>query len=94
MGAPEASATYKKFIWKFDEEMPQEWIELLQDIHKIWKQNLINGPVDHCSSIRALVRGELLTTFKAALDEARMSEDKTVGQITTDHVESLLKSHH
>ena len=92
VGAPETSATYKKFVRKFEEGTPHEWIKLLHSMREIWKQNSISGPVDRCLTVRALVRGELLTTFEATLDEKRMTEDGTMGSILMVHVEEALQA--
>ena len=92
VGALETSATYKKFMQKFNKGILQEWIKLLHDMREIWKQNSINGPVDCCSTVRALVRGESLTTFEAALDKARMTDKGTVDQMTVNHIETSLEA--
>jgi hypothetical protein len=34
--APADSATYKKYIRKFEEGTAQEWIDLQRDINEIW----------------------------------------------------------
>ena len=71
VGGPAGGATYKKYVRKFEEGNPQEWIDVRQDIKEIWTQNSIAGGTDRASTIRALLRGESLTAFETALQEAR-----------------------
>ena len=74
-GGP-ATSTYKKYVRKFEEGTPQQWIELLKDFDEIWQQNSINGGVDRTAMVRSLLRGDSLTAFNTALkDERRPTED-------------------
>jgi hypothetical protein len=44
-------------VRKFKEEgTPQEWIDLLKDLNKIWTQNLMTGGMDWASTMRAVVK--------------------------------------
>jgi hypothetical protein len=43
VNAPAGSATYKRYIRKFEEGTAQEWIDLQRDINEIWVQNAITG---------------------------------------------------
>ena len=47
------------------------WIDLSKDIDEIWGQNSINGPTDRISTIKTLLKGESLTAFSVALEDAR-----------------------
>jgi hypothetical protein len=77
VNAPAGSATYKKYIRKFEEGTAQEWIDLQRDINKIWVQNTITGGTDRASTTRAaLLRGESLTSFEASIEEARRNNDE------------------
>jgi hypothetical protein len=67
VNAPTGSATYKKYIKKFEEGTAQEWIDLRRDIQEIWVQSTIMGGTDRASIARALLRGESLTRFEASL---------------------------
>ena len=73
-GQPAGLTTYKKFVWVFKENTPQMWIDLSRDIDKIWGQNSINGPTDRISTIKTLLKGESLTAFSVALEDARRPE--------------------
>lgn len=74
VGQAESGTKYKKFVRKFEEGGPQEWIDLLKDLHEIWTQNSMNGGQDRAATVRALVAGETETTFDAAFQEARTDE--------------------
>ncbi len=74
-GGP-AGQTYKKYVRKFEEGTPQQWIDLLRDVEEIWTQNAINGGTDRTATIRSLLRGESLTAFNTALEEARVPEEE------------------
>ena len=71
VGQADAGTKYKKYVRKFEEGTPQMWIDLLRDIEEIWTQNSMGGGTDRASTVRALVRGESLTAFEAALQTAR-----------------------
>ena len=67
VGQPADATKYKKHVRKFEEGTPQEWIDLLRDLDKIWMQNSITGASDRTSSVQALVRGESGVTFDVTL---------------------------
>jgi hypothetical protein len=75
VNAPTGSATYKKYIRKFEEGTTQEWIDLQRDIQEIRAQNTITGGTYRASTARALLRGESLTNFEASLEEARRNDN-------------------
>jgi hypothetical protein len=49
---------YKKFVRKFQEGSPQEWINMLKDLDEIWTQNFMIGGTDIASTGRELVTAE------------------------------------
>lgn len=77
--------TYKKYVRKFEEGTPQEWIDLLRDFEEIWTQNNINGGADRTATVRSLLRGDSLTIFDNALEEAR-TEDGNELPLTAEMV--------
>jgi hypothetical protein len=88
-GQPAGSTTYKKFVRVFEEGTPQQWIDLIHDLEEIWTQNSVNGPTDRVSTIRALLKGESLTAFDTALEDARVDPDPNVQaplQLTLEHI--------
>jgi hypothetical protein len=92
VGQPASGTKYKKFVRKFEEGGPQEWIELLKDLDEIWSQNSMNGGQDRAATVRALVGGESETTFNAAFLEARQDAAGVEQPATTDHVQTALEA--
>ena len=90
-GAPATSSTYKKFVKRFEEGTPQEWIDLIRDYNEIWTQNSIGGGVDRASTVRSTVRGETLTAFETALDEARRDAEGNEQAVTPEMVDAALE---
>jgi Tfp pilus assembly protein PilE len=90
------SATYKKYIRKFEEGTAQEWIDLQRDIKEIWVQNTITGGTDRASTARALLRGESLTSFESSIEESRRNDvDGVAGvplQLDAEMVETTMTS--
>ena len=92
VGQPDAQSKYKKYVRKFKEGKPQQWIDLKRDINEIWTQNSVNGGTDRASTVRALIRGESLTAFESSLQDARTKEDGTFNQITAEHVDTAMEA--
>ena len=90
-GQPAGSTTYKKYVHVFEEGTPQQWIDVIKDINEIWTQNSINGPTDRTATIRALFKGESLTAFDTALEDARVSpmEEQPL-VLTNEHIQAAL----
>lgn len=61
------SGNYKKYLPLFDEGTPQEWIDIQKDFQELWTQNGMKTPADKMAIIKAVLRGETLTTFKAVV---------------------------
>jgi excinuclease UvrABC nuclease subunit len=53
VGQPSDATKYKKYVRKFQEGNPQEWINNLEEI---WTQNSMAGGTDRASIMRALLR--------------------------------------
>ena len=87
--------TYKKYIRKFEEGIPQQWIELLKDFDEIWQQNSISGGADRTATVRSLLRGDSLTAFNTALEDERIPADANRTEplaITPDMVTKALEA--
>ena len=65
ISGPDGTGKYKKHLAHFDEGTPQEWIDTQWDIFEVWTLNGISDPVDKLAIVRAILRGETLTTFEA-----------------------------
>ena len=92
VGQPEHGTKYKKFVRKFEEGSPQEWIDLLKDLDEIWTQNSMNGGQDRAATVRALLSGESETTFNAAFQEARTDAEGVEVPATVEHVKTALEA--
>ena len=64
-----SGGTYKKHIALYNEGTPQEWIDVQRYIAEVWKQNHITQADDRMAIIKALFKGETLTTFEASIEE-------------------------
>ena len=94
-GAPAGSTTYKKAVRVFEDGSPQDWMDLLKNFNEIWKQNSVNGAHDRAATIMAALKGDSLTAFEAALDDARINPDGDGDAplvMTVDHIEIALKN--
>ena len=92
VGQPAGSTTYRKFVRKFEEGTPQQWIDLLKDLEEIWTQNSMTGGTDCASTVRALVRGESAIAFEASLADAMVDVEGVATRTTIDHVATALKA--
>ena len=92
VGQPSDATKYKKFVRKFEEGSPQEWIDMLKDLEEIWTQNSMTGGTDRASTVRALVRGESAVAFETALQDCRVTAEGETVPISTEHVQESLKA--
>jgi hypothetical protein len=61
----------------FEEGSPQQWIDI------------VNGPSDRTSTIRALLKGESLTAFETTLEDVRVDPDPNANALqalTIEHI--------
>ena len=63
------AGSYKKHLALFDEGTPQQWINTQKDVMEVWTQNAIKDATDKLAIVRAVLRGESLTTLDAAITE-------------------------
>src|SRR6476620_11008692 len=73
---------YKKYIPQFDDGTPQAWIDLEKDITETWTQNKIFSPTDRMAIVKALLRGETLTTFEASVAEGQKDAGGQIKDLT------------
>jgi hypothetical protein len=92
VGQPSDATKYKKYIRKFEEGNPQEWIDMLRDLEEIWTQNSMTGGTDRASTVRALVHGESAVAFETALQDARRAEDNQISPISVENVNQALNA--
>lgn len=82
--------TYKKYVRKFDEGTPQQWLDLLEDLEEIWTQNGVKEGKDRVATVRSVLRGDSLNNFNSSIDEEKDPDDSSV--ITIGMVNKALKS--
>ena len=92
-GAAAGSTKYQKNMRTFEEGTPSEWIEVLQGVREIWKQNGVNGPSDRAATLAAILKGESKTCFDASLDDARINPDDEENpfDLSIEHVLLVMK---
>ena len=83
-------STYKKYVKRFEEGTPQEWIDLLRDLEEIWRQNTIAEPQDRASIVRTVLRGDALTGFDTALDDVRTNDEGDLDPMSIKNVSDAL----
>ena len=74
----------------FEEGSPQR-LELVEEIRRVWTQKSTVGGFDRAATLRAVLKGETLVAFEAALDDAR-TDPETEAQtgISEEHVEKAI----
>ena len=83
------SQTYKKYVKKFDEGSCQDFIDFLEDIEEVWRQNSMTDPKDKLGVVRAVLKGESRVAFDASLSDQTDQESKAV---TNDMVDKAIKA--
>ena len=79
--------SYTKHVRLFEDGTPYEWIQLVQDVLEIWKQNQILTAANRIALVKTLLRGDSLTTFEAAIQTATApADDEEEEQPLTDEV--------
>lgn len=79
VGQPSDATKYKKYVRKFEEGNPQEWIDMLRDLEEIWTQNSMTGGTDRASTVRALVR--VRAQLRLRLPSKMPGQQKTVRSV-------------
>jgi len=91
-GSGPSGNTYTKYIKKFEDGSPKDWIELMEDFEEIWCQNKVEDGQDRVATIRATLRGECLAVFEAGLLEVRMNEEGEEQPVEVGMVEKGLEA--
>jgi hypothetical protein len=80
-----------KQMWTFDKGTPQEWMELLTGLRKIWQQNSVNGAHDRATPVAAVLKGHCRIAFEAAIEDAWMDPNAAeLIPFMADHVKESL----
>jgi hypothetical protein len=87
-GAP----TYSKSIRTFEEGDPQQWMEVITGLKEIRAQNLITAPTDMSNTAVAILKGDSLTSYEAAMEDNHTDpEDKSLMvPMTEQHIINAL----
>jgi hypothetical protein len=99
-GTGTGTPSYKKFMKTFEEGSPQEWMDVLTGLKEIWRQNSVNGATDCAATISAILKGDSLTAFETAMEDARVDPDPEEDDeesaapldMTNEMVETCLRS--
>ena len=68
-------------------------MDVIHGVKEIWKQNSVNALIDHAATIVAILKGDSLSTFETALENARIDpeqddvEDPTPLVMMQQHIE-------
>ena len=73
-GSSVTATTYKMKVHKFDDGTPAEWIEVLDSLEEIWKQNSLSTATDREASIKTILREDSLTAFESSIDDSRRAD--------------------
>jgi hypothetical protein len=88
-GTGPGTPNYKKSIHTFEDGDPQQWMEVMTGLREIWLQNSVDDPTDMSNTVVAIIKGDSLTAYEAAVDP---DDDTQVVPLTEDHVESALRA--
>jgi hypothetical protein len=87
--------TYKKFMRTFNEGTPQDWMDVLDGLQEIWRQNGTDDPQDRTATVLTILRGDSRTAFETALEDAMVDPDPLVVAplvMTLAHIETSLRA--
>ena len=68
-GSGDNGETYKKRFFLFDDGTPQEWVEVLEDLDELWRQNSVTNGADRAATVQMILRNDALNEFTTALSE-------------------------
>jgi hypothetical protein len=84
--------TYRKSIRTFEEGDPQQWMEAITGLKEIWAQNSITVPTDMSNTAVAILKGDSLTSYEAAMEDNRTNPDdkSLMVPMTEQHIDNAL----
>jgi hypothetical protein len=91
-GSGPGTPTYRKSIRTFEEGDPQQWMEAITGLKEIWAQNSITAPMDMSNTAVAILKGDSLMSYEAAMEDSRTDpEDESfVLPMTEQHIDDAL----
>jgi hypothetical protein len=85
-GAAPGTPDYKKSICTFEDGDPQQWMEVMTGLREIWLQNSVDDPMDMSNTVVAILKGNSLTAYEAAMEDLTPDNDTQMIPLT-NHVE-------
>ena len=76
--AGEGIPKIRRYIKIFEDGTPRDWLETMQAIKEIFTMNSVNGAHDQKGTITQVLRGDPLTVFEAAVEEAEQLNAEVV----------------
>jgi hypothetical protein len=64
-----SAPSYKTKVAKFEDGTPTEWIDVMNALEEIWKQNSLTTASDRQASVKTILREDALTAFEASINE-------------------------
>jgi hypothetical protein len=91
-GSGPGTPTYRKSIRTFDKGDPQQWMEVITKLKKNWAQNSITVLTDMPNTAVALLKGDSLTSYEAAMEDNRTDPDdeSLMVPMTEQHIDNAL----
>jgi hypothetical protein len=91
-GSGPGTPTYRKSIRTFDGGDPQQWMEVITGLKEIWAQNSITVPMDMSNTAVAILKGDSLTSYEAAMEDNRTDPDdeSLMVPMTEQHIDDAL----
>jgi hypothetical protein len=91
-GSGPGTPTYRKSIRTFDEGDPQQWMEVITRLKEIWAQNSILELTDMSNTAVAILKGDSLTSYEAAMEDYRTNpdEESLMVPMTEQHIDDAL----
>ena len=92
-----SAPSYKMKVAKFEDGTATEWIEVMNALEEIWKQNSLTTASDRQASVKTILREDALTAFEASIDEDLEPEEGApdnapVIQLSTEMIDDALIS--
>jgi hypothetical protein len=74
-GTGSTAPSYKMKVAMFEDGTPQEWIDVLETLEEIWKQNSMVMATDREASIKTILWEDALTAFESSIDDSRAQDE-------------------
>jgi hypothetical protein len=93
-GTGPGTPNYKKSVRTFEDGDPQQWMEVMTGLREIWFQNSVDDATDMSNTMVAMLKGDSLTAYEAAVEDLTVDpdDDRQVIPLTEDHVEKALRA--